>query len=89
MCKNDIWTRHKDYKKIISCVAVEEMAEYFYHSALLYQIIITYLDTDVYLLDMAQGKLKAKVQLPKGAKQKGGNQKKRQGPRKGGTLCNF
>ena len=38
---------------------------------------------------MAQGKLKAKVQLPKGAKQKGGNQKKRQGPKKGGNLLTY
>ncbi len=32
---------------------------------------------------MAQGKLKKKVQLPKGAKQKGSHQKKQLGPKKG------
>lgn len=35
---------------------------------------------------MAQGKLKAKIQLPKGAKQKGGHQKKHLGPKKGGKI---
>ena len=35
---------------------------------------------------MAQGKLKAKVQLPKGAKQKGGHQKKHQGRKRGGKV---
>ena len=33
---------------------------------------------------MAQGKLKTKVQLPKGAKQKGSHQKKPLGLKKGG-----
>ena len=67
----------------------KEVAEHFDHWSLSYQIIITYLDTGVHLLDMAQGKLRAKVQLPKGAKQKGGNQKKRQGPKKGGNLLTY